>query len=167
MGHPVLDAYAVLGEALAGVRAAMDDPASGSFSDHELFGLLRTHDRVEARLDSLGLDLIAYTDMRNLGSRTGFSSTAAFLSGALKMHPTTAAERVRTARAMETHCPWTYDQLAAGEISYEQAAAIASIVTDLPKGATERDAAKAERYLLERAPTANALELGKLRKRVD
>ncbi|MGQ0846267.1 MAG: DUF222 domain-containing protein, partial [Sporichthyaceae bacterium] len=167
MGHPVLDAYAVLGEALAGVRAAMDDPASGSFSDHELFGLLRTHHRLEAQVDSLGADLVSYTDMRNLGPRTGSSSTAAFLSSVLTMHPSTAAARVRTARAMETHCPATYDQLAAGDISYEQAAAIAAIVTDLPKGATERDAAKAERYLLERAPTANALELGKLRKRVD
>jgi hypothetical protein len=166
MSSPLLDAYAALGEALAGVRKVMDDPAT-AFEDSELLALLRLHDRCEAQTDALGLDLVSYTDMRNLGPRTGASSTAAFLSGVLTMHPSTAAGRVRTARAMETACPWTYDQLAAGDISYEQAAVIASIVTDLPKGATERQRGQAERYLLDRAPTSDALELGKLRKRVD
>ena len=42
-----------------------------------------------------------------------------------------------------------------------------AVVTDLPKGATERQVAMAEKYLLERAPTSNALELRKLHKRVE
>ncbi|MGQ0464565.1 MAG: DUF222 domain-containing protein [Sporichthyaceae bacterium] len=166
MKNPVLDAYVALGVALDGVRAAMDDPAN-NFGDSELLALLRIHHRVEARLDALGLDLTSYADMRDLARRTGASSTSAWLSAAVKLHPSTAADRVRTARAMETACPWTYDQLAAGDISYEQASAIASVVTDLPAGATDAQRGKAERYLLERAPSSNALELRKLHKRVD
>ncbi|MGQ0464901.1 MAG: DUF222 domain-containing protein [Sporichthyaceae bacterium] len=166
MSNPVLDAYAALGKALDGLRKAMDDPANG-FSDSELLALLRTHHRVEARLDALGVDLVTYADMRDLAHRTGASSTSAWLSGVLKLHPSTAADRVRTARAMETVCPWTYQNLADGDISYEQASAIASVVTDLPKGSDDRQRGRAERYLLDRAPTSNALELRKLHKRVD
>ncbi|MGQ0845639.1 MAG: hypothetical protein ACT4QF_16065 [Sporichthyaceae bacterium] len=58
--------------------------------------------------------------------------------------PTTASRHRWTPSA------WTYDQLAAGEISYEQAAVIASIVADLPKGASRAQTGKAERYLLDR-----------------
>ncbi|MGQ0464979.1 MAG: DUF222 domain-containing protein [Sporichthyaceae bacterium] len=166
MSSPIRNAYAALGEALDGVRKAMDEPANG-FGDSELLAVLRLHHRLEARLDALGLDLVGYADMRDIGRRTGASSTSAWLSAAVKMHPSNAADRVRTARAMEIACPWTYDQLAGGEISYEQASTIASVVTDLPSGATEAQRAKAERYLLERAPSSNALELWKLRKRVD
>jgi hypothetical protein len=83
------------------------------------------------------------------------------------MSPQTAHERVRTALAFERTCPATYDRLAAGDLSYEQAAAITRVVNELPEGATDKQLAHAERYLLDRAPRSNALELRKLHKRVE
>ncbi|MGQ0465496.1 MAG: DUF222 domain-containing protein [Sporichthyaceae bacterium] len=166
MNTPVLDAYAGLADALAAVRAAMDEHHH-KVGDHELMQLFRAHHRIEAQLASLGLDHISLAGMRDLPHRVGASSTSAWMTGLLTMDPSTAASRVRTATALETLCPATYDRLAAGDIALEQATAVCSIVSDLPTGATERQIVHAERYLLDRAATSNALELRKLHKRVE
>ncbi len=166
MSNPVLDAYADFVLAQAALRAAVDEHLH-EVEDSELIRLLRAHDRAEARDASVGLDLIWEATARDLPHRVGASSPSAWLSGLLTMHPSTAAEWVRTALAMERHCPATYDLLAAGDISFERAAAVTAVVTDLPKGATENQIAKAEKYLLERAPTSNSLALRKLHKRVE
>lgn len=165
MKDPVLDAYAALGAAVQDVRGAL--PGLGVLADGDLVEVLRTHHRVLARPQAIGLELLGEANRRDLPHRQGATSPAAWLSGLLRMFPHAAADQVRTAGALQTVCPATKAALAEGEIAYEQASAIGRTLTDLPAGATAEQTAQAEEYLLERAPTANALELARLHKRVD
>ena len=115
MSSPVLDAYADFVLAQDALRKAMDEHLH-EVDDSELVRLLRAHDRAEARHDALGLDLVGEAAARDLPHRHGATSPGTWLAGLLTMHPHTAAERVRTALALELHCPATYDRLASGDI---------------------------------------------------
>jgi hypothetical protein len=163
---PVLEAYADFLAAQEKLRRVVDEHLHRT-DDHALVRLIRANDRAEARQTSLGLDLLWEATARDLPHRHGATSSGAWLSALVTMSPHTASERVHTALAFERICPATYDRLAAGDISYEQAAAITSVVTNLPDGATEKQVAHAERYLLDRSPRTNAAELRKLHKRVE
>ena len=166
MDHPLLDTFLAIREQLDVALSGVEE-CRGGIDDRELAELVLLHKELGARVEALGLNLVTEAVATDLPHRTGATSPAAWLGGLAKMSPHLAKDKVRTALALDSVCPDTKDALEAGRIAYEHASAIASIVTDLPKGATAEQVAQAEHYLLDRAPSTNGLALRKLTKRVD
>lgn len=166
MEHPVLAKLATVSADLD-VALTVTDESRGEFSTTEITEAIRLHKELTARLDAVGLNLLAEAAATDVPFRAGAPSTAAWLSGLTKLSPHAAKERASTSAALENLLPDTKYALETGRICYEQAAAIAAIITDLPKGASAGQVAQAEQFMLDRAPTSNGHALRRLRKRVD
>jgi hypothetical protein len=94
----------------------------------ELVELRRQVDRLEAQW----LRRLAAFDARGGATTAGRATTAAWLRAACRLTPAAAAAAVRTARALHRRLPGTAAALAAGDISYPHARALAHHTADLP-----------------------------------
>jgi uncharacterized protein DUF222 len=103
--------------------------------------LTRRHHRLVAQLQSVGL--IRELDSRGIPDSLAACNTKAYLSGAFRMSPHLASEQTRLA-ALGQRYPDTAAALAEGEISYEQAKAIAFTVDDVTRRASAEQRGIAE-----------------------
>ena len=81
------------------------------------------------------MGLIRELDSRGIPDAVAACSTAAYLSGSLRMSPQLASEQTKMAAALGQRYPGTAAALAEGEISYEQAKAIAFTVDSVTRRA--------------------------------
>jgi len=158
LGHRVTTAVAEVGVVLAGVAEA----PLWSLTDTELPELLAAAGTALARLQGLIVRLVGETDARELASRLGCSSTAALARQRLAMTPAAAAELTTVARAARGDMARTGHALAAGRISYPQAAAIVRAVDALPEEAGPDVRRRAEAHLIGEADRFDAAELTRL-----
>ncbi|MGI8528449.1 MAG: DUF222 domain-containing protein, partial [Geodermatophilaceae bacterium] len=158
LGHRVTTAVAEVGVVPAGVAEA----PLWSLTDTELPELLAAAGTALARLQGLIVRLVGETDVRELASRLGCSSTAALARQRLAMTPAAAAELTTVARAARGDMARTGHALAAGRISYPQAAAIVRAVDALPEEAGPDVRRRAEAHLIGEADRFDAAELTRL-----
>ncbi|HEX6674374.1 MAG TPA: DUF222 domain-containing protein [Actinomycetes bacterium] len=94
-------------------------------------------ERLAEQYDAVRLRLLAAVDARGAaGAERGVAApTAGWLRAECRMSPHVAAQRVRTARALyRGPLPSVAEAFAAGEVSYQHAAALADATHDLPLG---------------------------------
>jgi Domain of unknown function (DUF222)/HNH endonuclease len=149
-------------EGLAAVIAQLAAEDPDQFGDALLAEQVLALERLGTQLDAVKLRWLAAVDARGAaGAEAGTqtTSTASWLRASLRMAPGTASQRVRTARAL--HCgplPATAAALAAGEVSYQHAAALADATHDLPAART----AEAEPVLVDAARRLDPSRLRRL-----
>src|SRR5258706_14628263 len=119
-----ITALASLGSAVVEFRKRLEGGA-WQLLDAEVVDLTRRHHRLLAQVQSLGLGLIRELDSRGIPDSVAACSTATFLSGSLRMSPQLASEQSKMAAALGQRYPDNAAALAEGEISYQQAKAIA------------------------------------------
>ncbi len=136
-------------------------------SDTEIAELLRGQHATMAQAQSQVLTVIGDADVRGIPGTVGAKSTRAYLMGLLRMSPQLASEQVRVATALRARYTDTGEALAEGNISYEQAKAIAFVGDHLPSQASAADKAWAQQFLLGEASKLDAYDLRKLGKRID
>ncbi len=136
-------------------------------SDTEIAEVLRGQHATMAQAQSQVLTLIGEADVRGIPGQVGASSTRAYVMGLLRMSPQLASEQVRVATALRQRYTETGEDLAEGNISYEQAKAIAFIGDHLPEEAGAEDKAWAQEFLRTQARSLDAYDLRKLGKRID
>jgi len=124
-------ALAWLDAAVANLAAV--DPAQEP--DLQLATSYLDAERLADQYDAVRLRLLATVDARGAGGAEHgvMAPTAGWLRANLRMSPHVAAQRVRTARALHRGpLPTVAAALAAGEVSYAHAAALADATHDLP-----------------------------------
>ncbi|HEY2956778.1 MAG TPA: DUF222 domain-containing protein, partial [Actinomycetota bacterium] len=144
-GHPAAGSAGLpagpggLGAALAWLAAALANLATLALDrqpDAALAAAALDAQHLGDQLDAAKLRLLAAVDGRGAaGAEAGeyAPSTAAWLRARLRMGPGTAHRAVRTARALHRGpLPQTAQALAAGEVAYQHAAALADATHDLP-----------------------------------
>jgi Domain of unknown function (DUF222)/HNH endonuclease len=148
------------GLAAAIAQLAAEDP--DQFGDAPLAEQVLALERLGTQLDAVKLRWLAAVDARGAaGAEAGTqtTSTASWLRASLRMAPGTASQRVRTARALHRGpLPATAAALAAGEVSYQHAAALADATHDLPAART----AEAEPVLVDAARRLDPSRLRRL-----
>jgi len=159
-------------EALAAIDAGLDGLGEAnlwSLSDSDLLELRVAIERTRARLEARVLAVTREVEGRGSAVATGAPSTAAWLRGRLLMHPGATKAEVALAAdlagglagdpdtglagGLGTDLGATGAALAAGDISRDQAAAVALAVHKLPRGLAAGLRAGAETFLLEQAAT--------------
>jgi hypothetical protein len=149
-------------EGLAAVIAQLAAEDPDQFGDALLAEQVLALERLGTQLDAVKLRWLAAVDARGAaGAEAGTqtTSTASWLRASLRMAPGTASQRVRTARALHRGpLPATAAALAAGEVSYQHAAALADATHDLPAART----AEAEPVLVDAARRLDPSRLRRL-----
>ena len=151
--------------AVSGVQSAVGELLEAnlwSLPERELLELRITLETARARLDAAVLAVTREVDARGAATATGATSTAAWLTGRLLLHPSAAKAEVALAAALDGELTDTKEALAAGDITREQAAAVHAAIRALPAGvdpATRRDA---QGWLVERAGQFHPGALAKL-----
>lgn len=131
-----------------------------------LDGLLRL-ESVLARLCSARLALVGQVEERGAATATGAPSTAAWLRAVLHCRPGAAAQDVRLARSLPRRWRAVDEQLAAGELTVEQATVIVRVLEHLPEGTAPEKVAEAERFLVEKAAAHDPADLARLGRRLN
>jgi hypothetical protein len=160
-GSPVLDALG----AAAGAVAEVQGGAVCGLGDADLEAAIEACQALAARVFDATLTLVREADERDLGRRSGGSSSAAWLSGRFRIRPGQARALVRLAnrtgpddgpvdysanvRTAPTgrELPATGAALAAGAISAEHVTVVAKIMERIPQAITAEQAATAEAEL--------------------
>ena len=163
--------HQLLGFARA-VDAALDRVAetpAWSMSAEEQRETLRVLHRVEARMEELGLRVLAAADNNQVGTDAGATSTAAWLAHETRTTRQACFARTRLAADLDERFGATRAALAAGRIDAKQAAVVVAAVDrltdehdDLPEGVWEA----AEEHLLDLAAAYDATTLKQLGKHV-
>ena len=151
--------------ALAEVEAGLDGLGATnlwSMADADLLELRVAQERTLGRLQSRILATTREIDGRGAAVATGAHSTAGWLRGRLLAHPGAAKAEVSLAGDLDSELTATGARLAAGEITRDQAAAIALAVHKLPRGVDAETRAGAETFLLDQAHTFDPAALHNL-----
>jgi hypothetical protein len=154
----------LLGE-LSAVEAALGrlgEDAWWALPDGGLEQALTTGHRLLATANALVLKLIREVDGRDLPTRSGATSTAAYLRGRLNLSLPAAGRTTRLAAALDSEFTLTGQALAAGTVNLEQADAVVKAVQNLPKTVPADVPARAEQFLLGHAETLDAQALAAL-----
>ena len=133
-----------------------------SLTDQQLPGLLEAAGTALARLQGLLVNLVGEVDSRELPNTLGASGTAALVRQWLALTPADAAELTAVARAVRRDMTATGQALAAGQVSYRQAAAIVRAIGDLPEEAGPDVRRRAEAQLIGEAARFDPAELARL-----
>ncbi len=158
IAHPARVALSVLDDGVAGLAEAN----LWSLSDAELLELRSDLETVRARLDAQVLAATREVDARGAAVATGAASTAAWLRHRVLMHPGAAKAEVALAAEVDGELAETGAALAAGEISLDQAAAVATAMRGLPAAVDPQTRREAQGWLLEQASQFDPAALHKL-----
>lgn len=159
LDHPVVaavtDATEVLDEAA--------EAALWSLSASELRDLLASTQGLLARVHAERARLVHAVDTAPGGVPAGGVSTQAWLRGALHLAPDEASQTVRVARALHGSDAMTATAtaLAAGQLSWSQAAVITRAVDALPAKADAEVRHAAEQLLVQAAATLDPVPLAR------
>ena len=156
--HPARVALSVVEDGVAGLAQAN----LWSMSDAELLELRVDLETSRARLDAAVLAATREVDARGAAVATGAASTAAWLRGRVRLHPGAAKAEVGLAKDLDGELAETGAALAAGQISCDQAAAVAGGMRGLPGAVDPATRRKAEGWLLEQAAQFDPAALHKL-----
>jgi hypothetical protein len=160
-GSPVLDALGAAAAAVAGAQ----DAAVYALADADLEAAIEQTQALAARVFDATLTLVREADERDLGRRSGGSSSAAWLSGRFRIRPGQARTLVRLANhtgpddgpidysANVRSAPTgrelreTGKALAAGAISPEHVMVVSKIMERVPQAVSVDEARQAEAEL--------------------
>ena len=156
--HPALEAAGVLERGLTELAAA----SLWSLSDRETLALRERLEAVRSGLDARVLAATREVDARAAAAASGAATTAAWLTGRLHLHPAAAKTEITLAADLDGSLPRTAAALAAGQITREQAAAIASGIRALPRRLEPSLRDEAETFLVEQAAQFDPAALRKL-----
>jgi len=157
-GHPIAGAVARIGGCLAEAAEA----CLWSLSDRELPDVLEAAGTALAQLQGLLVSLVGEVDARELAAKVGASGTAALARQRLALTPADAAELTAVARATRRELSAAGQALAAGQVSYRQAAAIVRAVGNLPDEVGPEVRRRAEAHLIGEAARFDPAELARL-----
>lgn len=118
-------------------------------------------ERMQRRLASVTLTLIAKADRQDVHKRSGDASISSWLNGATRSGGGQAARQVGLATALEDSLPATKAALGAGDVSTAAAAVIHSVMRKLPDSLTDVERGKVEDKLVD---DAKRLDPARLRK---
>ncbi|MGQ0624243.1 MAG: DUF222 domain-containing protein [Sporichthyaceae bacterium] len=144
-------------EAFVGLEVAVDDALkllgeqAWRQSEPDVLDLLRRTHVLGSKLAALQLSLVREVQARGMAASNAATSDPAFLSTLLRMSPGAARSTCALAEGLHTRFPDTRAALAAGEVSVEQARAVAETVTALPRDTAVEDSEWAEAFLLTQA----------------
>ena len=116
--------------------------------------LIRAWDRVEAMVAGRKLAAVAAVIDATEGAGRPAEEARFEIGAALRLSPTTAGDRTMVALELRDRLPGTLSALAAGDISYLQAAHLAGAVRDLP----DQEATAVQARVLGRAPEQTLAE---------
>ncbi len=133
-----------------------------SMSESDLLDLRIDLEATRARLESATLTVTREVDGRGAATATGAPSTAAWLRGRLRLHPGAAKAEVELARDLATEMADTAAALAAGHISRDAAAAVATGLHRLPRGVEAKTRDQAQTYLVAQAREFDPAALARL-----
>nr|MDT0664764.1 DUF222 domain-containing protein [Micromonospora sp. DSM 115978] len=158
--HPLLDA-------LATAETALDTVAAGSLwslADNALEHLLAGAHRLVAKATAARLAVVREVDGRDLPTRVGSTSPAAFLRHRLNVRHADGTRLTRLAADLDGPYQATGHALAAGEICADRAEAVVRTLRALPKDLPAEVRSQAEQFLLDHATTTDPAELAALGK---
>ncbi len=118
--------------------------------------------KVIARLEGLRLAVLAHGDAIDLARNVAgpaAGDTAGWLTASALLHGRFAHAEVRLAEDLTDRYPATADALLGGELDLARARAISQAVNRLPDWVEVEDRARAERYLLDKAQSLDAVQL--------
>jgi hypothetical protein len=156
--HPARAALAAVDDALGQLGSAN----LWSMSESDLLDLRIDLEATRARLESATLAVTREVDGRGAATATGAPSTAAWLRGRLRLHPGAAKAEVELARDLATGMTDTAAALAAGHISRDAAAAVATGLHRLPRGVDPAVRDQAQTYLVTQAREFDPAALARL-----
>ena len=162
----LLESFAALEAAFTDTAKRITDDA-WQLSEGDLVDLTRRLHTLTSKARGLQLTAVRHVEERGVPASSGATSLTAWLTAGLRLGPAAAKAQAKLSRLLHDKCAETGAALAAGRISYDQAAAIARTIDGLPSKATAADAQWAERFLLEHAGVLNAADLARLSKRID
>ncbi len=163
--HPLITCMEALEQALP----VDDSVGCWGLSDREVTDLIGRVHRAAAALEALRLRLVAEADRRTLSTGPGLpaTSTAGWLSAALRMDRRTAGSQVRLATELDARFGLVRRRLAEGRVDLDQARVIVSALARLAAtGASPVQCADAEAWLLDQAETFGPEDLRVLGRRV-
>lgn len=153
--HPIVGFARRLGAALD----ALAPVAAWSMTSAEQRSALVDLAQAQARLDELRLRVLVSADRSEIGAEHGATSTAAWLAHHAHQARPAAHADVRLAHALDQDCSETRTALSQGRITTEQARIVVHAVADLPDTVPPADRQRAERAVLEAAPTLTLPQL--------
>ena len=139
---------------IPGLVRVIEGPGAATTGD------LRAIERLQRRLDSAKLSLIAKADRQRAHTASGDASTSSWVAGATKASRASASAQIALADALEEKLPATKAALAEGEVSTASAGIIAGAMAKLPEALSPEDRTKVEEALVREA---KQLPPGKLR----
>jgi hypothetical protein len=142
-------AAAAVKQVLAGL-GWLEELALWPLGSGELLALAEGLQRAATGVSAQALRAVAEVDSRGLAVDAGAPSTAAWLTGTVRMRPGLARRQVALARAL-AECPATAQALAEGQVSVEHAEVITRAMADLPASLDEPTMVQAETTLIEHA----------------
>ena len=144
VAHPARVALAAVEEGLGGLGEAN----LWTLSDAELLELRADLEATRARLDAQVLAATREVDGRGAAVATGAASTAAWLRHKLLLHPGAAKAEVALAKDLHGELTATGLALRSGEVTRDQAAAVAAAMRALPGGVDPATRRLAEHWML-------------------
>lgn len=158
VGHPVATAITEIEAVLADIT----DRPLWSMTDAELSGVTVSAGRLVRRVQALLVRLVGEVDSREIGCRTGASTTAGWVRQELTVGVRESRQLVAVARATRTTLSATGQALADGRFGMAHAGAIVRAVQALPAGLDPDIAARAEADLIEAAARFDPEQLARL-----
>jgi hypothetical protein len=152
---------------VAVVDAWLDELADrelGSLSDSDQASLIRELQRIERRVTSARLRLLAEAERSSTARRQGAASTTAWAAGLTQADPQATFREVRLATEVEGS-PAVERSLARGEISPAHAAEIIDASRKLPRGVSHTQREVVEQSLVEKAQQMSPSRLRKAARR--
>ena len=128
----------------------------------ELLGLRADLETTRARLDAQLLAATREVDGRGAAVATGAASTAAWLRHKLLLHPGAAKAEVALAKDLDGELTETGQALRAGEVTRDQAAAVATAMRALPGAVDPATRRLAEHWMLTEAAQFDVAAMHKL-----
>lgn len=165
--HP---ATALLAEAVEMSRKAAAMLAADqawTASDGDLLRDLRLLGQLEAAAAMVGHELVRESQVRNLAAADGQSSTPAWLSRAMRLHPGEAKARVNDAAMLTGKASTTGTALRDGELNASQARAIAAGLGRIQAHASADEFSQAETFLLREGRFLHAGQITRLARHIE
>ena len=158
VAHPARVALTAVDEGLGGLGEAN----LWTLSDAELLELRADLETTRARLDAQVLAATREVDGRGAAVATGAASTAAWLRHRLLLHPGAAKAEVALAKDLDGELAETGQALRTGEVTRDQAAAVATAMRALPGGVDPATRRRAESWMLAEAAQFDVAAMHKL-----
>lgn len=173
---------AMVGQASADIAAVLASPEAWRLSSRELISGVDAAYRLATQAHTVALLLVGELDARGLATEAGATSTAAWLGATRRMRPqeakrdVTVAQLLRGAADRSETNPQPVEEpaegtavragLSSGEMSVDQAGAIATALLELPDDASVPTRVLAERLLAEEAHLHGPAALTRLGHRI-